>query len=269
MSDNKKPDPSDAALQARLNQLELENRMRHRFNSISAGADPFKDTPRKGFGSAQGIAHLRHTEYQRRGPSPPPPPPMIPEPGKAKFGGTYLRTPLPGVISGEVQNPWEELIPPIPAKPVGSPADTAAPSPTDSGASLSPPSAPKPPPVVEPSVSSGETPPPRTSGFQPAVRPAAETTVQQPVAAPPFDPGHKKVIGGSGIPKAPLPPLYHAGMRAAEQANASTPEQPPSAPLPPETPIAIPKEAEFRTDEPAKAPRAKRFKNPTLGPGPE
>lgn len=268
MSDNKKPEPSDAALQARLNQLELENRMRHRFNSISAGADPFKDTPRKGFGSAQGIAHLRHTEYQRRGPAPSPPPPMIPEPGKAKFGGTYLRTPLPGVISGEVENPWEELIAPVPARPAGSPSDSVASSPS----SAEPPHSPlatKPPSVSEPSIPSTETPSPRTSGFQPAIRPAVETAVQQPVAAPPFDPGNKKVIGGSGVPKAPLPPLYHAGMRAAEQAGASTPaEQPPVAPLPPERPIAIPKEAEVRTDEPAKAPRAKRFKNPTLGPGP-
>lgn len=256
-------------MQARLNQLELENRMRHRFNSISAGADPFKDTPRKGFGSAQGIAHLRHTEYQRRGPAPPPPPPMIPEPGKAKFGGTYLRTPLPGVISGEVQNPWEELIAPVPARPVGSLSDIEVSSSANLGAPQAPPSTPKPPSAAEPSVLPVESPPPRTSSFQPVVRPVAETAVQQPVSAPPFDPGNKKVIGGSGIPKAPLPPLYHAGMRAAEQAGASTPEQPPAAPLPPEGLISIPKEAEVRTDEPVKAPRTKRFKNPTLGSGPE
>lgn len=242
MSDSRS-ESSDAALQARLNQLEVENRMRHRFNSISSGAEPFKHTPRKGFGSAQGIAHLRHTEYQRRGPSPPPPPPAIPEPGKARFGGTYMRTPLPGVISGQVEHPWEEMIAPVPVRP---PSDKSASQTRNAEPSL----AEKP-----------DLPPP------PPPQPSPAQAAGGPAPAPPFDPGGKKVIGAGGMAKAALPEIYHAGMRAAERAGQGDIAGSPLDAVAPTGPIAIPQDAEVRADEPVKAPqRVKRFKNPTLNP---
>lgn len=258
MSDQKKPEPSDAALQARLSQLELENRMRHRLNSVSSGADPFKDTPRKGFGSAQGIAHLRHTEYQRRGPNPPAPPPSIPEPGKAKFGGTYLRTPLPGVLSGSVQNPWEVMIAPTPAGSSVSPDEQRdRPALPAAGAGV--------PPVAKGSDMSSATPPlptadvatNRASAFQPPKRQTSETSVAQPPSSP-LETTRTKVVGGGGVPKAPLPALYHAGLKSAEDSEKK--REPVSEPV-----LEVPKEAEVRTDEVGKAPRVKRFKNPTLG----
>lgn len=110
---SKKNEPSDdAALQARLAQLELENRIcRQQQDRSDVGG---VGAPRRGFGSAHGIAHLRHSEYQRRGPTPVPPPPAVPAPGKARFGGTYLQTPLPGVIAPGA-TPGNELICPTPA----------------------------------------------------------------------------------------------------------------------------------------------------------
>ena len=258
MSDSKS-ESSDAALQARLNQLEVENRMRHRFNSISSGAEPFKHTPRKGFGSAQGIAHLRHTEYQRRGPSPPPPPPAIPEPGQAKFGGTYMRTPLPGVISGEVEHPWEEMIAPVPVRP---PSDKSASQP---GVAETPPAERlnlSPPPAPQPSPQAVAQPRPPQ-----APQPSPAQAAGGPAVAPPFDPGGKKVIGAGGLAKAPLPEIYHAGMRAAERAGQCDLAGSPLDAVAPTGPIAVPQDAEVRTDEPVKTPqRVKRFKNPTLNP---
>ena len=252
MSDPKKPEPSDAALQARLSQLELENRMRHRFNSVSSGADPFKDTPRKGFGSAQGIAHLRHTEYQRRGPNPPAPPPLIPEPGKAKFGGTYLRTPLPGVLSGPVQNPWEALVAPVPAG-----ASSSSPPRDPSQEIEVPPSEPvSETETVQAASSMPETVTPRSPAFPSPKSPAA--SLGSPAAPSPFEAGRPKAIGAGGVPKAPLPAVYHAGMKAAEDAERV--REPIAEPV-----LEVPKEAEVRTDEVQKAPRVKRFKNPTLG----
>lgn len=257
MSDKKKPEPSDAALQERLTQLELENRMRHRFNSISEGAAPFKHTPRKGFGSAQGIAHLRHTEYQRRGPAPAAPAPMIPEPGKAKFGGTYLRTPLPGLLSGHGGNPWEELITPVPARRSGDQSTDGGGRPPVAGGPAAP--------TNHPRRRAEDRPAPSAETERDL--PPAESVPTQPAAKSPPEAGGQKVVGGSGVPKAPLPPVYHAGMRAAEQSQtpeATIPGVPPS-----DGPITIPKEAEVRNDEPVKTVRIRKFKNPTLGPTPE
>lgn len=241
MNDKKKPEPSDAALQERLTQLELENRMRQRLNSISEGAAPFKHTPRKGFGSAQGIAHLRHTEYQRRGPAPAAPAPMIPEPGKAKFGGTYLRTPLPGLLSGQGGNPWEELITPVPARRSGDQPADAAGQPPSTGGAASP------------------TNHPRRRAEDRPVHPAAAAEVTQPNLSSPAAPA-------AGA-RAPLPPAYQAGMKAAEQSPTPDPSIPTVSAG--QGPIAIPKEAEVRNNEPVKTVRIRKFKNPTLGSTPE
>lgn len=113
MRDKKDSSSSEDALKAHLAQLELENKVR-RQRQATTGQEPFKDTPRRGFGSAQGIAHLRHQEYQRRGSAPSKPAPQLPAPGKAAFGGTYLRTPLPGLVSPNSE-PGSALIPPTPA----------------------------------------------------------------------------------------------------------------------------------------------------------
>ncbi len=239
--------------------------MRHRLNSVSSGADPFKDTPRKGFGSAQGIAHLRHTEYQRRGPNPPVAPPSIPEPGKAKFGGTYLRTPLPGVLSGSVQNPWEVMIAPVPA-------GGSAPSDEQSGRTALPPTtAAGIPSAVQGSESSSLTPAAlpatdvatnRASAFQPPKKQTPDTVASQAPPASPFDASRTKAVGGGGVPKAPLPALYHAGLKSAEDSEKL--REPVLEPV-----LEVPKDAEVRTDEVGKAPRVKRFKNPTMSKNPE
>jgi hypothetical protein len=280
MSEKKKPPTpapgSDAALQARLAQLELENRLRMQ-KQMQPGANPVSDTPRRGFGSAQGIAHLRHTEYQRRGPNPPPPPPPIPEPGKARFGGTILKTPLPGIIRPDV-SPGAELIEPVPAKPAVAPAKQARPA---AQAPLTPRggSPPAVPPAA-PAAPSGSMPSGRPMPASQPARPAAkEVAAAKPATpapvTPPLDPAKRSVIAASPIPKAPLPALYHAGMKSAEEAEKlaakDKPAKPPGEIKAPATgaPIVIPDGAEVLKDAPAakSAPRAKRFKNPTLGGG--
>lgn len=265
---NKAKEASEAALKARLAQLELENRVRLQ-NQPSAQGAPITDTPRRGFGSAQGIAHLRHTEYQRRGPNPPVPPPAIPEPGKARFGGTYLRTPLPGILPPD----GGELIPPVPAVPVGTPPSTSVAACVDTSVA----------PAKEPVEPSKE---PAAKTFADASQAAARAvtaaelkTTQKDVAQakPPTPPSSltapaRSVIGGSAIAKAPLPALYHAGMKAAadaEQAKAHPlPSARPAAEAKPpaDSVIAIPENAEVTKDGPKPPPRAKRFKNPTLAP---
>lgn len=257
MSDKKtSKDTSDAALKARLVQLEIENRLRLQNQSLQ-GEAPFKDTPRRGFGSAQGIAHLRHTEYQRRGPNPPAPPPAIPEPGKARFGGTYLRTPLPGILLPD----GGELIEPIPAAPIPAQAKPGAAA-ARGDAFTPPPSA--------PATVSGETAPAHSQV------PKEEPQAKPPAALPkpsalPTPSTSQKIVGGGAMRKAPLPALYHAGMKAAEDAEKAKRDELPSAPPIPEAKakaedvIAIPESAEVTKDGP-KVPRAKRFKNPSLAP---
>lgn len=79
------------------------------------------------------------------------------------------------------------------------------------------------------------------------------------------------MVAGGSIAKAPLPALYHAGMKAAEAAEKSRPEA--KAPAPPASEamgkpaaeLVIPDGAEVTKDAP-KTPRVKRFKNPTLAP---
>jgi hypothetical protein len=116
-------------------------------------------------------------------------------------------------------------------------------------------------------------------GDQPT-KPAAKEVAQGPAPAIPaaaqFAPGKTNVIGGQGIAKAPLPALYHAGMKTAKAAEAA--EKAGAAAKPPiettaeamakpgaESAIVIPEGAEVTKDGP-KVTRAKRFKNPTLGP---
>lgn len=262
MSEKKPPEPSDAALKARLAQLELENRVRMQRHAPTFG-DPSSATPRRGFGSAQGIAHLRSTEYERRGPTPPAAPPPIPEPGKARFGGTYLQTPLPGII-GPNAEPGKELIPPVPATPTSSglppggsaPFAGSAPPPPLAGPSMAPASA---------AMPAGRPLPPVAP--QPASPPAAAAAVPTPPAsfAPPG-----KVVGGGALGKAPLPAVYHAGMKSAQEAAKPAASPPVAARPAGDAPIVIPEGVEVTKDaaakEPPKAARAKRFKNPTLGP---
>lgn len=286
MPDKKKDssEASDAALKARLAQLELENRIR--LQKPTLGANPIGDTPRRGFGSAQGIAHLRHTEYQRRGPSPPSAPTPVPEPGKARFGGTYLRTPLPGIISAADATPGFELIAPVPATPTAPPP---AAGPGKEAARAKPPGAGAPPGAATPGASASpagvgqpaaKSAPP--SGAMPSGRPipgiqpapphkeAAQAKPAGPVT-PPLEPGNRRVVAGGAVAKAPLPALYHAGMKAAEaaeksQATAKAPAPATSAAMGRPAPeLVIPEGVEVTKDAP-KASRVKRFKNPTLAP---
>lgn len=265
MSEKKPPEPSDAALKARLAQLELENRVRMQRQGPTFG-DVGKATPRRGFGSAQGIAHLRSTEFERRGPTPPPSPAPIPEPGKARFGGTYLQTPMPGIIAPNAE-PGKELIAPVPAAPSHAAGKEAAPplvspfagtpsTPVAPGPSMGPSA-----PAVKPLPGPGEV-----------QRPAPATV--GPLTSPVVPPSVGKVVGGGALGKAPLPAIYHAGMKSAQDAKAASAPPPPPSPspkLPAEAPIVIPEGVEVTKDaakEQAKAARAKRFKNPTLGPKP-
>lgn len=289
MTDKKKdkPESSDAALKARLAQLELENRMRLQKQQPTQGGNPIKDTPRRGFGSAQGIAHLRHTEYQRRGPNPPPAPAPVPEPGKARFGGTYLRTPLPGIISADA-TPGFELIEPVPATPTAGPpqppAKDAARAKPPGPAGGAPPGRSPAQPFAAPPPAAAKGPPPSGAmpsgrplpGTQPPSLPAKEVAQAKPgPAIPPdaaFDAGKRRIVGGGAVAKAPLPALYHAGMKAAEAAEkakmAATPPgaAPPPAEAKPAAEIQVPEGAEVTKDGPKPAPRVKRFKNPTLAP---
>jgi hypothetical protein len=271
----KTSEPSDAALKARLAQLELENRMRLQNNQPSASGNPIKDTPRRGFGSAQGIAHLRHTEYQRRGSTPPAAPPPIPEPGKARFGGTYLRTPLPGIISADA-TPGNELIAPVPVVPTSPappPAKEVRTQPLQ-GVGM-PPATPAPGSAAPSGVMPGGRPLPDPA---PSPAPAKEAAKAVPVAAQ-FDPNKGNVIGGRGASKAPLPAVYHAGVKSAEAADRAKADMAAKPHLPSaaaamakpeaEKTIVIPEGVEVTKDEPKAPTRVKRFKNPTLGPGPK
>lgn len=265
--DKKRSRESDAALQARLSQLELENRLRLQRNAPTVGGEAIKDTPRRGFGSAQGIAHLRHTEYQRRGPSPPPPPTPIPEPGKARFGGTYLQPPLPGIISADA-TPGNELIAPVPAKPTPTPAP--APDKEVRTRPLQGVGQPPSPPASGGPAPSGVMPSGRPlPATGPPVAPAKEAAAARPAPAGPavpvsaqFDP-KPKVVGGNALGKAPLPPLYHAGMKAAQEAEKARVGDKPEAVA--KADVVVPEGSEVTRDGP-KAPRVKRFKNPTLAP---
>lgn len=280
MSEKKPPEPSDAALKARLAQLELENRVRMQRHAPTVG-DPSSATPRRGFGSAQGIAHLRSTEYERRGPTPPPPAAPIPEPGKARFGGTYLQTPLPGII-GPNAEPGKELIPPIPA----TPSSAAAPPPAAAKGGMAPfAGAASPVPLAGPTMGPPSAAMPGGRPLPPSTPPAAKPT--PPAKIGPLTPAASlepkgKVVGGGALGKAPLPAIYHAGLKSAQESKpADTPLPAVAKPTPAatslsrEAPIVIPEGVEVTKDaaqeaakEQAKAARAKRFKNPTLGPKP-
>lgn len=103
----------------------------------------------------------------------------------------------------------------------------------------------------------------------PPVAPAKEAAAARPAPAGPavpvsaqFDP-KPKVVGGNALGKAPLPPLYHAGMKAAQEAEKARVGDKPEAVA--KADVVVPEGSEVTRDGP-KAPRVKRFKNPTLAP---
>ncbi len=119
----------------------------------------------------------------------------------------------------------------------------------------------------------------------PSTPPAAKPT--PPAKIGPLTPAASlepkgKVVGGGALGKAPLPAIYHAGLKSAQESKpADTPLPAVAKPTPAatslsrEAPIVIPEGVEVTKDaaqeaakEQAKAARAKRFKNPTLGPKP-
>jgi hypothetical protein len=104
---------------------------------------------------------------------------------------------------------------------------------------------------------------------QPAAAPGVPPTAVPPVT--PFE-AKPKVVAASPMGKAPLPAIYQAGLKAAQEAEKVRPGITPTTPATPDpvasktaADIVIPAGAEVTKDGP-KTPRLKRFKNPTLAP---
>jgi hypothetical protein len=70
------------------------------------------------------------------------------------------------------------------------------------------------------------------------------------------------VVAGSALTKPPLPAVYQAGIKSANEAEKAKTAPAPSKSGPE---MVIPEGAEVTKDGP-KVPRVKRFKNPTLAP---
>lgn len=286
MSDQQPPkSPEEIAAQLRLGQLELTNRMRLMNESAKPPGKP--STPRGGFGSIQGIqqmrqavrSHLHATGQTTASPS---------------FHGqqgvpsdSMLARPIPGLRPAAQESKEADVV--ASSTPGQKADDVPAPKLHDvvQGSMLSTPfpRAVDPTVVPPPEEVSDGGPPPAPSGVMPSHRPMPNM-MPTPVInltkaddtpkplTPKFDPARGKVIGGTSMGKAPLPPIYHAAVRDAQQ-TASNELRTGSVfdagqrSRPKDPVMQVPEGSEVTksqesTSAPSKLSRMKRFKNPKL-----
>ncbi len=284
MSDQKPPRTAEeVAAQLRLSQLELTNRMRLHNEAPKAPAKP--STPRGGFGSLQGIQQMRQavrSHLQATGQST-----ASPSLSALQGESSTLARPIEGLrpaapspreagplsppaLSGNVQ----DMTAPVKPEPtLGSMLSTPFPRSIDQTI------------VPPPEEGADDGPPSAPSGMMPSHRPMPNM-MPTPVAdvpllnetpspvTPKFDPARGNVIGGRAMGKAPLPPIYHAAVRDAQQ-TASNELRTGSVfeagqrSRPKEPVMQVPEGSEVtKPTEPASASsklsRMKRFKNPKL-----